>query len=71
MVMMATGIVILASHMCFSEHMIPLYIMLPLLRLFVCDIYWNWASVRAYSHQRRAFFLLRKFCCGYIKIPYI
>ena len=27
--------------------------------------------IRAYSHQRRAFFLLRKFCCGYIKIPYI
>ena len=27
--------------------------------------------VRAYSHQRRSFFLLRQFCCGYIKIPYI
>ena len=27
---------------------------------------------RAYSHQRRAvFFLLRKFCCGFIKAPYI
>ena len=25
----------------------------------------------AYSHQRRAFFLLRKFCCGYMKTPYI
>ena len=25
--------------------------------------------LRAYSHQRRAFFLLRKFCCGYIKTP--
>ena len=24
-----------------------------------------------YSDQRRTFFLLRKFCCGYIKIPYI
>ena len=27
--------------------------------------------LRAYSHQRRAFFLLRKFCYGYIKTPYI
>ena len=28
--------------------------------------------LKAYSHQRRAFFfLLRKFCCGYIKTPYI
>ena len=26
---------------------------------------------RPYSHQRRAFFRLRKFCCGYIKTPYI
>ena len=26
--------------------------------------------VRAYSHQRRAFFLLRKFCCGYINGMY-
>ena len=34
----------------------------------------NWlpvGTVRAYSHQRRTFFPLRKFCCGYIKIPYI
>ena len=30
-----------------------------------------WGFDRAYSHQRRAFFLLRKFCCGYIKTPYI
>ena len=28
---------------------------------------WVALSIRAYSHQRRAFFLLRKFCCGYIK----
>ena len=27
--------------------------------------------LRAYLHQRRSFFLLRKFCCGYIKTPYI
>ena len=27
--------------------------------------------VRAYSHQRRVFFLLRKICCGYIKTQYI
>ena len=27
--------------------------------------------VWAYSHLRRTFFVLRKFCCGYIKTPCI
>ena len=34
----------------------------------VWDIYKR-DSLGVYSDQRRAFFLLRKFCCGYIKTP--